>query len=170
MVDDQAQSMREFYDQHGEALLAYATGLTGDRAAAQDLVRESMLRAQRTPRAIDGSEVAARAWLFDIARRIANDEWRTGRARHAIPAADEPAAAPFDELDVLLPSWQIVEALSRLSVQHRQALVECYYRGRTVVQAAAALGVPENTIKTHLHYALRALQLTLAEMGVMDGG
>lgn len=170
MVDGQSQSMRELYDQHGEALLAYATGLTGDRTAAQDLVRESMLRAQQTPQAFDGSERAARAWLFDLARRIAKDEWRTGGSRHAMPPVGVPAAAPFDELDVLLPSWQIVEALSRLSVQHRQALFECYYGSRTVVQAAGALGVPENTIKTRLHYGLRALQLTLAEMGVVDGG
>lgn len=170
MVDDQSQSMRELYDQHGEALLAYAMGLTGDRSAAHELVRESMTRAQQSPDVFDGSERSARAWLFDMARRIANDEWRTGRPCDEISTAVMPAAAPFSALDVLLRSWQIVEALSRLSVQHRQALFECYYRSRTVVQAAATLGVPENTIKTRLHYGLRALRLILAEMDVVDGG
>jgi RNA polymerase sigma-70 factor (ECF subfamily) len=45
-------------------------------------------------------------------------------------------------------------------------LVECYYRGRTVGQAATALGVPAGTVKSRTHYALRALRLALEEMGV----
>jgi RNA polymerase sigma-70 factor, ECF subfamily len=45
-------------------------------------------------------------------------------------------------------------------------IVECYYRGRTVSEAAAALGVPAGTVKSRVHYGLRALRLALEEMGV----
>ncbi len=45
-------------------------------------------------------------------------------------------------------------------------LVECYYRGRTVGEAAALLNIPAGTVKSRVHYALRALRLALEEMGV----
>ena len=51
-------------------------------------------------------------------------------------------------------------------VSHRAVLLECYYRGAPVAEAARHLGVPEGTVKSRTHYALRALRLALEEMGV----
>ena len=45
-------------------------------------------------------------------------------------------------------------------------LRECYVEGRSVADAARRLGVPEGTVKSRTHYALRALRLALEEMGV----
>jgi RNA polymerase sigma-70 factor (ECF subfamily) len=45
-------------------------------------------------------------------------------------------------------------------------LRECYYRGRPVAEAARVLEIPEGTVKSRTHYALRALRLALEEMGV----
>jgi DNA-directed RNA polymerase specialized sigma24 family protein len=83
---------------------------------------------------------------------------------------DLPEAEIFEELEAALRSWQIAEALLRLSAQHCQTLEACYYRGHTVAEAAAMFGVPEGTIMSRLHYGLRALRLVLAEMGVVDSG
>ena len=60
----------------------------------------------------------------------------------------------------------VAEALTHLSADHRAVLLECYYRGRPVAEAARRLGVPEGTVKSRTHYALRALKLALEEMGV----
>jgi RNA polymerase sigma-70 factor (ECF subfamily) len=50
-------------------------------------------------------------------------------------------------------------------------LYECYFRGATVAEAAATLGIPAGTVKSRTHYALRALRLALDELGeVGDGG
>jgi RNA polymerase sigma-70 factor (ECF subfamily) len=43
---------------------------------------------------------------------------------------------------------------------------QCYYQGRTTADAAAVLGIPEGTVKSRAHYALRALRVALQEMGV----
>jgi RNA polymerase sigma-70 factor (ECF subfamily) len=59
-----------------------------------------------------------------------------------------------------------VDALSALSPEHRAVIVETYYRGRTVADAARVLGIPPGTVKSRCHYALRALKLALAERGV----
>ena len=68
--------------------------------------------------------------------------------------------------DRLLLSWVVAEALTQLSPDHRAVLLECYYRGRPVAEAARRLGVPEGTVTSRTHSALRALKLALEEMGV----
>jgi RNA polymerase sigma-70 factor (ECF subfamily) len=51
-----------------------------------------------------------------------------------------------------------MEALDRLSSEHRDVLVEIYYRGHTVAEAARRLGIPEGTAKSRAHYALKAMR------------
>ena len=65
-----------------------------------------------------------------------------------------------------MQSWLVADALRQLSRQHREVLVECYYRGCSVTQAADRLGVPAGTVKSRTFYALRALRLVLEERGV----
>lgn len=57
-------------------------------------------------------------------------------------------------------------ALASLSTQHREVLVQTYYLGRSVAEAAAALSVPAGTVKSQTYYALRALGLAFEERGI----
>ena len=52
--------------------------------------------------------------------------------------------------------------------QHREILVETYYRGRPYAEVAAELGIPVGTVKSRVYYALRALRIALEEMGYED--
>jgi RNA polymerase sigma-70 factor (ECF subfamily) len=45
-------------------------------------------------------------------------------------------------------------------------IVEMYYRGRSVAEAAAVLGLPDGTVRSRTFYALRALRVALEERGV----
>jgi len=164
----QADLMQALHDEHAAALWGYCVRLTnGDRPRAEDVVQETLLRAWRNPRILDQTEGSARAWLFTVARNLVIDEWRTRRAQLEVSTAEPPERAPArDETDELLQSWVVADALSRLSEEHRLVLVECYYRGRSVAEAARRLDIPEGTVKSRTHYALRALRLALEEMGV----
>ena len=76
-----ADLMRALHDQHAAALWSYVVGLTGgDRARAQDVVQETMLRAWRTPAVLNQAQGSVRGWLYTVARRIVIDEWRTTRS------------------------------------------------------------------------------------------
>lgn len=55
----------------------------------------------------------------------------------------------------------MTEALASLQPDHREVLVETYYRGHSVAEAAAALGIPAETVKSRAFYALKELTLAL---------
>ena len=168
MPDDEVALMKQLHDEHSAALWGYSLSLTGhDRARAEDVVQETFLRAWRSRDVLDRPGTSVRAWLFTVARNIVIDEWRTKRARSEVTVADVPEVPSQDDrTDQLLLSWVVAEAITRLSEEHRAVLLECYYRGRPVAKAAELLGIPEGTVKSRTHYALRALRLALEEMGV----
>jgi RNA polymerase sigma-70 factor (ECF subfamily) len=158
--------LRALYAEHGGPLLGYVLRLTeGDRHQAEDVVQETLLRAWRHPDALDGRPI--RPWLFTVARNLVVDAHRARQARP--PEAGEAglAAVPAtDEIGRALESWTFAEALSDLSPEHRSVLIETYYRGKSVAEAAASLGVPPGTVKSRSYYALRALKLALEERGL----
>lgn len=159
--------VRELHARHASALWSYVLGLTnGDRARVEDVVQETMLRAWRNPQVLDESRGSPRGWLFTVARRIVIDEWRSSRSRHEITTDEVPQVPVADRTDEILQSWLVADALHRLSDDHRAVIVACYYRGRSVDEAAAELGIPAGTVKSRCHYALRALKNALDEMGV----
>ncbi|MFC9973793.1 sigma-70 family RNA polymerase sigma factor [Spirillospora sp. NPDC127200] len=160
--------MRALYDEHGGPLLGYVLRLIGgDRAQAEDVVQETLLRAWRHPEALAGRPV--RPWLFTVARNLVVDAHRARRARPPETGIDDQVAmiaTGTDEIDRALESWTVAEALAELSPQHRAVLVQTYYRGLSVAEAAKALGVPPGTVKSRTYYALRALRLALEERGL----
>jgi RNA polymerase sigma-70 factor (ECF subfamily) len=158
--------VRTVYAEHGSALLGYALRLTRDRGHAEDLVQETVLRAWRHSEQLARDGRPLRPWLFTVVANLAADGRRTRRARPVEVAADALVELPaVDELDQALRAWQIADALSGLSAEHRCVLLETYYRGHSVNEAAAVLHIPVGTVKSRSYYALRALRLALEERG-----
>ena len=60
----------------------------------------------------------------------------------------------------------VTDAIAQLSAEHKAVLVHVYYGGRSIAETAAELGIPPGTVKSRLHYGLRALRLALEEKGV----
>jgi RNA polymerase sigma-70 factor, ECF subfamily len=163
------QLLRTLHDEHAHALWAYVVGLTGgDRTRAEDVVQETLLRAWRTPSVLDQSRGSARGWLYTVARRIVIDEWRSARRRHEVVTDEVPEQFAGD-LDMVaqrtVDRELVVTALRTLSDEHRDVILECYFRGSTVAEAAGTLGIPPGTVKSRTHYALRALKLAIEELG-----
>lgn len=168
MGSDDEELVRALYAEHGDALFAHALRLVGgDRGRAEDIVQETLVRAWRHPDLLDPDRGSVRAWLFTTARNLSIDAWRRRSSRAPEVITDTlPETSAIDEADRAVEAWLIADALNQLTPAHRQVLVECFYRGRSVADAAAHLGVPQGTIKSRTYYALRALRLVLAEMGV----
>ena len=159
--------MRVLFDEHAAALWRYAMRLTGDRARAEDVVQETLLRAWQHPGVMDDTDRSARAWLFTVARNMIIDERRSARFRNEVaPLEAAPEDTGPNEVDSALDRLLIGDAMAQLSADHRAVIRRSYYLGWSTAQIAADLDIAEGTVKSRLHYAIRALRLTLQEMGV----
>ena len=160
------RDVREAYAAHAGELYGFATRSLGDAGLAEEAVQETFLRAWRAGKRFDPEIGSLRTWLFAILRNVVID---LGRARAARPAVAESKTEPSVEpIEETLLAWQVEEAMRRIGDQHREILVETYYRGRPYAEVAAELGIPVGTVKSRVYYALRALRIALEEMGYED--
>lgn len=166
MARDDAARLAALFDAHAGPVWRYVVHLTGDRAGADDVVQETLLRAWRTPRILEQDPATTRSWMFTVARHLVVDEVRSARRRREIGVADVPERAAADATDALFEAILIEEALAALTADHRAVVIRAYFRGLTVAEMASELEIPPGTVKSRLHYGLRALRLALQEKGV----
>lgn len=152
---------------HSGELYGFALRAIGDSGHAEDAVQETFVRAWRAGQRFDPQLATLRAWLFAILRNVIIDAARARAARPGV-AAVAVDVATADEIDGLLKAWVIEEALTRLTADHRQAVLRVYYEGRSAADVAAELDLPAATVRSRLFYGLKALRLTLDELGWDD--
>src|SRR5688500_13659511 len=118
------------YQEHGRALLAYATRLTGDRAAAEDIVQETLIRAWRHPEVLTNGKGSTRGWLLTVVRNLVTDRYRA-RAARPQEVAESPDRPPVsrDHADQVVASVTVLEAMDSLSEDHRGLLHQLYFHG-----------------------------------------
>jgi RNA polymerase sigma-70 factor, ECF subfamily len=161
LVSDSA--FEQLYRRDYGRLVALAYGLSGSRAAAEELAQEAFLAAHRRWDEI-GVYADPGAWLRRVVvnrsvsvvrRRVAE-----GLALARLGARRElPDALPEHDEAV----WRAVRALPR---RQAQVVALHYVDDRAVADIAAILGCAEGTVKAHLHQARRTLARTLGH----DGG
>lgn len=166
--DRSAEALRYLHQVHGPVLLTFLTRLTrGDVHRAEDIMQEALLRAWRNPDARNADGRWSRAWIFTVAKRIFIDQVRASEVRPE-ELSDEYIdlhAHVDDEIEGLLDAHEVRAALNSLPERLRATLVEIYFRGSTVAQAAEVLAVPAGTVKSRNFYALRALEEALTARG-----
>ena len=166
--DDRAALLRAVHDEHGQALFRYVLRLTnGDTQFAEDVVQESLLRLWRKPEILEQSTDTVRAWTFTVARNLVIDDRRSSRYVRERSTDVLPERHTGDPIDPAFDKWILSDALMALSQEHRTAVVRCYYLGQTVADISRQEGIAEGTVKSRLHYAVKALRNALQERGVV---
>jgi RNA polymerase sigma-70 factor, ECF subfamily len=140
----------------------------GDRAAAEDLLQETLLEAVRSAAGYRG-EAALSTWMCAIARRRLSRHYEAERRANLARAGlrlvtetDEQvtAAEAVEQRD------RVVRALGRLSALHRQVLVLKYLDGMAVEEIATVVGRTRVQVQSLLQRARAGLR---AELGDDDG-
>jgi RNA polymerase sigma-70 factor (ECF subfamily) len=123
-----------------------------------------LIRAWRHPEVMTNGRGSTRGWLLTVTRNLITDRIRAKAARpQEVP--QDPLLPPVsrDHTDAVVASVTVLRAMDGLSEDHRGVLQELYFHGRSLTEAATALGIPAGTVKSRSYYALRALRERLTE-------
>ena len=163
------RDVARLHDRWAGPLYVFALRLVGDRESAEEVVQDTLVRVWRSADRFDPTQGSVETWVFTIARNCATDRLRrrSTRPRTAAGLDEAPSVPTPAEVDRVLEAWVLGEALQELSPEHREAIVEVHYRGRSVRETAALLDLPEGTVKSRVYYGLRKLRLHLEERGVV---
>ncbi len=165
-TDDRAEAFRRLVDRQLDAAYRLAAVILNDRVEAEDAVHDAALVAwQRWDELRDPTRFEA--WFRRILVNGCRDRLRA-RARHRVvdigrelaesehPRVADPTAAT-EARDA------VGQALETLGPDDRLVVVLRFHADLTVPAIAAALGIPEGTVKSRLHHALGRLRVALEE-------
>ena len=133
--------------------------LGGDRAEAEDAVQDAALRAWEH---FDDLRNPARfePWFTRIVVNACRDRIGARRLRPITGVDPDPGTAA-DHADALSGTDALVRALVMLSPEHRLVVALHYLGDYSLDEIAARTGQRAGTVKSRLHYALRALRAAL---------
>ena len=153
-----------FSRHHGE-IYAYLMRMIRDPEMAADMTQDAFVKAYRAYNSLEKPE-NARAWLYQIAHRVALDEMRrrkivrflpwTGESKGSVPSAEHLAME-------LRLSGPLERALARIPERQRAALLMAELHDLTGLELAAALAVSHVAARALLTRARQSLREALAE-------
>lgn len=141
----------QVYRSYSAELIRYATGLVGPFDAA-DVVTDACLKAFESK---GWHEVAnPRAYLYRTVLSVASDHHRSTLSRRLREMkAARPASTPAQEIDV-----DVLEAVDRLSIQQRAAVILTYWADLPADAVAERMGISTGAVKRHLARARKRLK------------
>jgi RNA polymerase sigma-70 factor (ECF subfamily) len=154
--------------EHIQALRRYANALVGSHADADDLVQETLKRALvyvEADRQIDN----LRAYLFTILHNVRKDALRKQvRSGTQVPVEDAPLISEAASASDRIACSQIIQAMQRLSEEHRHVLLLVGVEGLSYRETSEVLGLPIGTVMSRLSRARAALRDVLAIDGPVE--
>jgi RNA polymerase sigma-70 factor (ECF subfamily) len=148
-------------------LLRFAFWLSRDRALAEDVVQESMLRAWKAQDSLL-NEAAAKPWLLTIVRREYARTFERKRLNvvsvDELIAKEEPTLAAAEEQDIA----DIRAAIMKLPDDYREPLVLQVLMGYSTAEIARELDLSGPAVLTRLCRARRQLRAACGEDTALD--
>ena len=157
--------IEDLFARHHAEIYAYLMRMMRDADLAADLAQDTFIRAYRAIESLE-DRAKARAWLYQIAHRIALDEIRHRRIVRFLPLTVEShGAAPSAEhlaMEMRL-SGPLARALARIPERQRAALLLAEVGDLTGLELAGALGGSHVAARALLTRARESLRLALAD-------
>jgi RNA polymerase sigma-70 factor, ECF subfamily len=148
------------FDRYHRPLFDFLSRMTGNRAAAEDMVQDVFVRILKY-RATYREGGRFETWLFRIARNARADYFRARVAETALDeAADHllEAAGAEEELERDREAARLRRALLMLRDDRRELIVLARYRGMKYEAIAELLGLEVGTVKVRMHRAVKELR------------
>lgn len=147
--------------EHIQSLRRYARALVGNHADADDLVQETLKRALVY---VSGKKDIEnlRSYLFTILHNVRIDALKRRQREGAqVPVEDTPLISASASQSESLACQQVLDAIQRLSEEHRQVLLLVGVEGMTYRETADVLELAMGTVMSRLNRARAALRKEL---------
>ena len=145
----------------GDRLFAIARHILRDQVMAEDAAQQAMIDIWRhLPELKDPDRF--QPWSYRIVVRAAYAEAKHNRRWTLKPmeiSADQTTNA--DHAGSVADRDQLERGFDRLPLDHRSVVVLKHYAGLSNEEIAAALDIPEGTVRSRLHYSIRTLRAAL---------
>ena len=176
-----AAAWEELVRQQNRRIYNICYRFTGSSSDAEDLTQEVFIRLYRTMASYEPDKGSFKTWLTTLARNMLVDHFRrTRQARltdsiDAAPAADEDAPTLAERIEDVAPSPQtrlasketqrmVQDALQKVSPDLREAVILRDLQEMDYKEIAAALRVPEGTVKSRINRGRAELARLLSRM------
>jgi len=172
---------------HRRGVFNFCFKMLGDKAAAEDALQEVFLRVVRSAKDWE-RQAKLTTWIYTIARNHCIDALRKASHRkttsldHALNEGEEDALPLGDRVpdeEGIGPDRGaesnrmrvvISNAIAALPAEQREVFVMREHAGMPFKDIAAVVGVPENTVKSRMRYALEHLRESLRKAGITKEG
>jgi RNA polymerase sigma-70 factor, ECF subfamily len=162
--DEAYRFVEDLFAHHQHEIYAFLLRMLRDPELAADLTQDAFVKAYRAYDSLQKPE-NARAWLYQIAHRVALDELRRRKIVRFVPLAGETrTTAPSAEhlaMDARL-SGELQRALERIPERQRSALLLAELHDLTGLELAAVMGVSHVAVRALLTRARESLRQALA--------
>ena len=162
--DEAYRFVEDLFAKHQGEIYAYLLRMLRDPELAADLTQDAFVKAYRAYDSLEKPE-NARAWLYQIAHRVALDDLRRKRIVRFVPLVGETrTTAPSAEHLVMEArlSGELQRALERIPERQRAALLLAELHDLTGLELAATLGVSHVAARALLTRARESLRVALA--------
>jgi RNA polymerase sigma factor (sigma-70 family) len=157
-------ALAEVYDRFAGLVFGVAYRVTGDRSAAEDVTQAVFIQVWEHASRFDAERGSLRSWISTLAHRRSVDWVRHEASQRRLSQSADPVPWPSaeDEATRKHVIERVQAAVEQLPAPQRMVVQLAYYEGCTLVEAAAALGIPEGTAKSRMRSALLRLNGWLA--------
>jgi RNA polymerase sigma-70 factor, ECF subfamily len=162
---DVGAPVAKLYRRYGKRLYRFGVQHLGNEGLAEEMVQETFVRLWRTAGRFDADKASVGTYLYVIARSVAADIRKRPSSRPLMPADDLDVPPIPDNVDQILDSMVVREALDVLGRAHADVIRLAQEEGLTQSQIAVRLGLPLGTVKTRTFHGMRALRTALVERG-----
>jgi len=162
---DVGAPVAKLYRRYGKQLYRFGVQQLGNEGLAEEMVQETFVRLWRTAGRFDAAKASVGTYLYVIARSVAADIRKRPSSRPLIPVGDVDVPSAPDNVDQILDSMVVREALDALGRAHADVIRLAQEEGLTQSQISERLGLPLGTVKTRTFHGMRALRTALIERG-----
>ena len=169
VLDGDRAAYRTLVERYGPRVYSFCLRRVGSEDEAGDLAQEVFIRAWKSLRSFRKDQNFA-SWIFAIAANQVRNTYRTRSSEQkkieaaGVQAAVAPGSDPADEVHDSLNAEALRAAVGELPEDMKESVSLYYFGGLSIAQAAQALGVGEEAVKSRLFRARNLLRKKLESM------